>query len=968
MVLVMPSDYLSTANSKLLNALLVTITANNGEASRGRSELFGAMAVSPHSEWAQKVTAFRASPTRFLASTTAENFVQDLLRILTDEKMGENIKVQVLAVLQEFPTSLFTSSQSAERAVESIFNIYLQLPLVLKLLTLKCQLLLSVTTVVISTDHLISDQKVLKNLMKQLLDVVGDSNDHKNGVNFRPLRAMACNCLQEFETCYPGLLSGKLELLSTLRKEEVTPLHQAYTLLYSQALKNAIHTISQVHNASEGAIREMLVRNEGIKWKVMEKQRDLAAVTMTTNFSLMTSADETKELKSCVSLLLEECFLLTPVSQAVLLRELAQIIIMVHSLSPAIFRSQILRLFGTMDISLLHTILYMKTTFTDSLFTAEDENLLLKRLVVMAQHPLLNVPLRLFYLDCLLHFPENRPINSNLEENLPVTFTPRMANCLFPTLFNDSSTMLARLNLLSLVCLENTEEERGVTELFDYLMSLYKLVDVSGNRERIVTFFQAMYIFVGHFYSNEECMSQLTNHIVQLYKKHCSLAPHMINLLDSTQNLLEDCKWSVSLAGALQKLVVELPFQHLTSSNLMWHLKILARVAKESTIAQKATIQFLLSAIQSSDLCERGDWRMGNAILSVCRNILHCQNLEPTFRALADLLQHIHLWFQDIDIQDHAHLYYVLLTCLSGEKLARVVAAGPGNCSQAKMRSLSLMAESAGSSISVLPIKHPILQLTPFPKDDSPTVSPPGETSDQNLEIDYFEQYLEQFHDPGFVSTIEQKFYLSFTEEVDSHFHKLFTILVHFDLQNSHYESLSDLHVPCLLFNKEPHVFSLVFKPRLPFPFTLHTNAIFTTEDGDTYCSQLKPVDIDFPRLFLPFPVPLSWPSDVKASLFNKLWASLIQTESTQSALSRFCFKMVQRSLCDLVQSHFQKYVVSQHSEPESYQVFLFLPPRVNILFQLEQMDDIVKVDIVTNNWKLLPFINSYFLDMTSEK
>lgn len=924
------------------------------------------MAVSSNHEWTQKVAAFHANPSHFLASTTAENFVHDLLRVLTDEKMGENIKVQILVILQEFPTLLLVSSQSAGRAVESVFNLYLRLPLTPKTLKLKCHLLLSVTTIVIATDDLLSDEQTLKNLMKQLLDVACDSNDHRNGVTFRPLRAVVCDCLREFETCYPGLLSGKLELLSSLQRREVTPLHQAYTLLYSQVLKNAIHTVAQVHNASGGTIREMLERNEDIKWKGREKQQELAAVTVTTNLSLFPSADETKELKSCVSLLLEESFLLTPASQAVLLRELAQVVLMVHSLSPAMFRSQILRLFGTMDVSLLHTMLYMKATFTDSLFTVEDENLLLKRLVGMVQHPLLGVPLKLFYMDCLLHFPENRPLSSNLQENLPVLFTSRMANCLFPTLFNDSSTMLGRLNLLSLVCLENGVDERGIAEIFDYLMSLYKLVDISGSRDRIVTFFQAVYIFVSHFYTNEEYMAELTNRMVQLYDKHCSLAPHMINLISSTQNLLEDCKWPVSLAGALQKLIVALPLQQLPP-NLMWHLKVLARVAKEGSIPQKATVQFLLIVIRSCNVCGMGEWQMGNAVLSVCRNILHCQNLEPIFKDLADLLQHLHLWFQDIDIQDHAHFYYALLTCLSTDKLAGIVAEGSGNCSCTKIRSLSLMSESAGSSVSVLPVKYPILQLIPIPENACPTVSPAGEASEQDIGEDYLEKYLGQFCDPGFASTITLTFHLAFVEKVDPHFHKIFTILLHFDLQSSHYEPLSDLLVPCLLFNKKPHAFSLVFKPRSPFPFTLHASAIFTTEDGDTYCSQIQPVDVGFPRLFLPLPVPLSWPPEVKVSLFTKLWTSLIQNGSSQSILSRFCFKTAQGPLCELIRLHFQKYVVSQHSQPESYKVFLFLPPCINVLFQLEQIDDIVKVDIVTDNWKLLPFINSYLVDMTSK-
>ncbi|XP_038677510.1 AP-5 complex subunit beta-1 isoform X1 [Scyliorhinus canicula] len=923
----------------------------------------------PNYDWAQKLAAFHADPARFLDSTTTQNFVGDLLRALTDEKTGENVKKQILGVIQEFPTWLFTNSQAAERAAESIFSIYSQLPFVPKAVNLKCHLLLSVTTIVITTDHLISNEKVLKNLMRQLLDAVCDTNDRKYGGGFRPLRAVACDCLREFETCYPGLLSRKLDLLHTLQQKEVTPLHQAYTLLYSQVLKNAIRALSQSRSVSDGAIREMLTRNEEIKWKVMAKAQDLSAVTITSGLSSLPSTVETKELKSSVTLLLEECFLLTPVSQAALLREVIQVVLLVRSLAPAIFRSQLLRLFGTMDISLLHTMLHMKATFTDSLFTVEDENFLLKRLVCMAHHPLLSNPLKLFYMDCLLHFPENRPINSNLEENLPILFTPKMAACLFPTLFNDSSTMLSCLNLVSLMSVENAEEDRGLAEIFDYLMSLYKLVDVNGSRERTVTFFRAVYIFVGYFHTNEMFMVELTQYMVKLYQRHCTLAPHMINLINSTQNLLEDAKWPVSLAEALQKMIVEFPSKQLSPHKLMWHLRVLTRVAKEATILQKVTVQFLLNVVRASDVCRSGDWRTGNAVLAVCRSILHHQNLEPIFSDLADLLQHIHLQFQDVDIQDHAHFYYALLTCLSHEKLARIVAEGTGNCSRAKTRSLSsLMSESTGHSISVLPIKHPVLKLIPVPEEHCPNLSAAGDTSEMDYEEDYLEKYLGQFCIVGFASTIVMKFHLTFAERVDPEHHRVYAIHLHFDLRNSHYEPLSDLYVPCLFFNGEPHVFSLPFKPRLPFPITLYTSAIFTREDGSTCCSQLEPLDVGFSRLFLTLPVPKNWPSKIKASLFDQLWTSLAQADSSQSALSRFCFQTAQRPLSELVTLHFQKYVVSQKSDPESYKIFLFLPPQTNILFSVEQLDSVAKVDIVTDNWKLLPFINSYLIDITSQK
>ncbi|XP_048470940.1 AP-5 complex subunit beta-1 [Rhincodon typus] len=926
------------------------------------------MAVS-NSEWSQKVAAFYANPSHFLASTTAENFVCDLLRVLADEKISENVKVQVLGIIQEFPGRLFTSSRVAEQAAESIFSIYSQLPFVPKSVNLKCHLLLSVTTIVIATDHLTSNEKILNNLMGQLLDAVCDANDCKYGGHFRPLRALACNCLREFETCYPGLLSTKLEILHTLQQKEVSLLHQVYTLLYIQVLKNAIRTLSRSRVVSEGAIRELLMRNEEIKWEVMEKPQDLLAITATTNLSPLPVTVETKELKSSVTLLLEESFLLTPVSQAALFHELIQVVLMVRSLSPAIFRSQLLRLFGTMDISLMHTMLHMKASFTDSLFSAEDENFLLKRLVCMAQHPLLSNPLKLFYMDCLLHFPENRPINSNLEENLPVLFTPKMAACLFPTLFNDSSTMLSRLNLVSLMCLDSAEEERGLAEIFDYLVSLYKLVDADGSRGHTVTFFQVVYIFVSCFHASEIYMSELTQYMVKLYQRHCTLAPHMINLIDSIQHLLEDSKWPVSLGDALRKLIVELPSEQLSPHKLIWHLKVLARVAKEPTITQKATVQFLLNVVRASDMCGLGEWRMGNAVLSVCRSILHHQNVKPIFSDLADLLQHIHVQFQDIDIQDHAHFYYALLTCLSHEKLAGIVAPGSGNCNRAKARSLSsLMSESAGHSISVLPIKHPVLKLIPVPEEGPSNNNPTGDTDMNYYEEDSLEKYLNQFQNVGFASAVVMNFHLTFAEKVDPDYHKIYTVHLHFDLRSIHYEPLSDLHVPCLFLNRNPHVFSLAFKPHLPFPVTLHTRAVFTTEDGSTCCSQLEPVDIGFACLFLAPPVPTNWPSKMKAQLFSQLWESLLQTGSSQSVLSRFCFTIARRPLSELTNLHFKKYVVSQQTDPESYKIFLFLPPRVHLLLSVEQVDNVAKVDIVTDNWQLLPFINSYLIDITSEK
>ncbi|MBN3271594.1 AP5B1 protein, partial [Polyodon spathula] len=872
--------------------------------------------------WPQRVAVFSCSPSHFLSSTTPEDFLSDLLQDLKDDKVGESTKVLMLGPLQEHPTILCPSQQVGEQTAATLLGVFSQMAHTPKYVNLKCHLMLSIATVIISTSVVKQGVKVAEGFLDLLFQTAQDTNDQKHGGMFRPLRAMACDCLREVETCCPGLLSHKLEALYSLKQQEITPLHQAYTLLYGVALRNAVHCLTLQKDVMDGDLKKLLASNEGFAWKTTEKPLELVPLTTMSRIPVLPSNVETKELKSVVSLLLEECYLLTPVTQAALLRELTQVVSMVQSLSPAIFKSQLLRLFGTMEISLLHSTLQMKGTFTDSLFTAEDENFLLKRLVGMAQHPLLSTPQKLFYIECILHFPENRPISSNGEESLPVLVTPRMAASLFPTVFNDSRTMLSRLNILSLVYLEADEEE-GIDYIFDHLMALHKIVDHHGTREMTTTFFRAVYIFMQNFYLNERYTRDLIESLSELYRRHYTLAPNLINLVDSTQKLLEDSSWPTDLLKALQVLIVELPLQQLIHQSLYWHLKVLGRVAKEEQASQRSTVRFLLNLLINSSLCGLGDWRIGNALLSVCRNLLQHPNLDHVFIELADLLQFMMHSFEDVDIQDHARFYYTLLTNLSKEKLSGVLNMGTVG-SQAKIRSLSsIMAESEelSSCLTVHRTRQPVLKLVKLSEDN--------------------------------------------ISEVDALYHKLFCICLHFEQTDSNYERVSDVSVPCLIYDRKPCVVSLTLKPWRPYPTVLHASAIFTTEDGLSWHTQLDPIPIGFPDLFLPLPVPVHWSQGSREQLFHQLWNSLSPEESSPSATSLFCFEVGERSLKEVIESSFHQYLVSKEANPESYKVLLFLPPQFYVLLKIENSEDAASVSIITDNWKLLPFINSYIKCIT---
>ncbi|XP_018614071.2 AP-5 complex subunit beta-1 [Scleropages formosus] len=918
------------------------------------------MASTNASSWPRRISSFTSSPSQFLSGTTADSFLDQVLHELRDDRISESTKVLLLTPFLEHPTILCPFPAVGEETAVELLAIFCQVPH--KSLQLRCQLLVAITSVLVCTSCVSSEVEVAVGFLDLLYQTIQDTNDHKNGQQFYYLRLTACDCLREIETCYPGLLSQKLEALYLLKQQETTPLHQAYSLLYTLALKNAIRLLSLQKGGADDDLKRVLAGNEGFAWKAVETPLPPYPVSSTGQISVVQTSTDNKELKSIVSLLLEESYLLTPLSQATLLRELIEVVAMVQALSPAIFKSQLVRLIGTVEITLLHATLLMKSTFTDSLFTTEDENFFIKRLVSMAQHPLLSVQQKLFYMDCILHFPENRPISSNGEESLPVLVTPHLAASLLPTVFNDSRTMLCRLSLLSLVYLEADEnDDKGVGYLFSHLMALHRIVENHGTREMTVTYFKSVFTFLTYFYHNEKFTDDLTKSISELYSKHCYLAPNVINLIDRIQEHLEDPKWSIRLLQALQKLIVELPLVQMNIQNLGWHLKILGRVSQESQVSQGKTLCFLLSVLINTSLCTTGDWKMGSVVLVVCRNLLQHPSLHRVFTELADLLQYIMQHYNDVDIQDHARFYYTLLTNLSREKLSGVLTKGP-NVEQTKVRSLSsLMAESEGLSncLTVQETTGTVLKLTKVHNTNVHRVSQQTDSEGHEGE-DVLTFYRKQFSSPGFSSKVILEYHLTYAGDVDVTFDKLFSICLHFDLTDSNYEQVSDISVPCLFRNRKPPVVRVTLQPRQPYPSTLCASAMFTTDDGLSWHTQLEDIPVCFSDVFLPLPVPVGWSQEKREKLFDHLWSSMCEEEPGQSATSLFCFEIGNQELPALIESNFSAYLISQEPEKQSYKVMFFLPPQFHVLLTIANAEDAVQVRIATDNWDFLPFINTY--------
>ncbi|KAL7407884.1 hypothetical protein ABVT39_015140 [Epinephelus coioides] len=949
--------------------------------------------------WAERISAFSRSPSRFLYGTTAEGFLAELLRELRDDRASYSIKVLLLSPLCEYPTLLCPSDSVGEETALELMSVFHQSSP--KSVEFRCNLLLALTSVLVCTSSVSSHSRASQDFLDLLLQIAQDTSDLQGDGAFRFLRATACDCLRELEASSPGLLSQRLELLGGLRQRETSRLHQAYTGLHSLVLRNAVYQLTQEAGAGADHLKALLGGNTSFAWEAeldsgLVNNKDSAILfslilgPMGTVPTLQTGPD-CKELRPVLSSLLEESYLLTPLCQAALLHRLTEVVAMVPGVPPAVFRAQLLRLLGTSEVCLFHSTLLMKCAFTDSLFSAEDEAFILQRLVMLSQHPLSSTPEKLFYMDCILHFPENRPIScSDGDETLPVLLTPRLALALVPTVFNDSATMLARLNLLSLVYLEEGEEGegeegRGLAYLYEHLTSLLHIVENGGSRDIVVTFFRAAFLFLFYFCHVERYFYSLMEKLCELYLRHTHLAPHFINLADQTQGKLTESSWAVGFLRALQGVITEAPLAQLTLQDLSWHLKMLARVAEEGEIPQHSTLCFLSSIItpSSSSLYVSSDWRLGNSLLGVCRCLLIHPSLDSLLIPLADVLQDLTCRYGDTGIQDHTRLYYTLLTTLSREKLAGILAQGSTEGGgQVKKRSLScIMAESEGltSLLTIHQTDKTIFRLTEAhskPQDETQT-DKEGDINHNGTETcpgevnTALRAYRAQFDVPGFASEITLNYQLTHVETDDSCFDQLYSIRLHFSLTDDHYEELSDISVPCLFRERASPEVSLRLKPRWPYPTTLHTSAIFTTQDGLTWLTILPHIQVAFQQAFMPLPAPQAWGQGGKLRLFQGLWDEMSSDngeDSADCATSLFCCQLKGEALIALVENHFLPYLISDLSDREEFKVLFFLPPQSHVLLKINLEEDTTHFNIVTDNWQLLPHISSYLLTITSSQ
>nr|XP_016854649.1 PREDICTED: LOW QUALITY PROTEIN: AP-5 complex subunit beta-1 [Anolis carolinensis] len=831
--------------------------------------------------WPGTVASFRAGPSAFLLSRGAsEAFVAEILRELHGDRSGERTKLSLLMLLLEFPRLLCPDPKAGQEAAASLVALFARLGPSPAKASLRRHLLFAAGTVLVATEAFAEACPTSRQYLALLLRLAADLNDQRGGPAERPVRMAACECLRELEAGCPGLLSGRLEALRSFQRREASPAHQGYALLYGAALRNGVLLLAK---RGTGSLGGLLAGKEDLAWGPGE-----VSAAGLDRLVLLPSPGDLKELKSVVSALLDGSFSLSPAAQSHLLWHLAQAVSVVRTQSPAIFKAQLVRLFGTADVALQHAILQLKALFTDSLFTAEDEAFLLRRLV-------------------------------------------------------GHGTVLARLNLLCLVCVESEgPAASGSGLLLEHVLALGGVVAQGGRPEGRAALLPGGLLFASHFGPRPQPIAELTRCVLRLYRRDCSLAPNVINLLDEAWGSLEDPGWAGTLARGLQELIVGVP---LREGGLGWHLTALARLAREKDLSQGGTVRFLGRLVASGQL---GDWRSGQMLLRVCRNLM--QLCRPP--DLADLLQAVPLRHADTDVQDQARFYSTLLANLSGEKLGAVLAREAPAKARTLSSSIVADSESFVASLTVHPVEPAPLELRRAAGggdgDGAPAATCPA------LGAEDYSRWLLEARPP---SRLRLACHLAHVGPRGPPFDLLLCVALRFSCSDRHYGPVPELCVPCLSAHRPPQALALTLAPRCPFPTRLDVSAVYTTREGLTRCSRLGPVQVAFCDLFVPLPVP-AWPLEKRQRLFAALWDRLCPENGADRAESVTVWPVPPRPLDGLMQSHFARYLLAEHSG--RYEVGLALPPRCHVLLRVQSVAESARVGIRTDNWKILPSLNSY--------
>ncbi|XP_076331779.1 AP-5 complex subunit beta-1-like isoform X2 [Tachypleus tridentatus] len=889
--------------------------------------------------WLYALTVWRQNPEEFLCNLNikADTFHLDILRDLCDDEVDDSCKTFLLTFLQENVTLLFTDEDRLEQTVGSLHSVFHQLVGTEKV-RLKCQFLITVTTILLGGEFDLSSSTIkgqLTAFVDLLLEIVCNTKKETP-----LLRGTACKCLQEIEISYPGIIEPHAEAVWNAFQQDTSPAFQSCASLISVILT---HLVQEKNHSSTNTIE---TKKTGSSKQILVPSPILSSEI---------------EVFPVVMNLLDQLKWMSSASVYCVLNNLVEVVKCTSDLLPTIFKTWLPKLTWTSYVPLFHLAFILQQEFGSDLFTSREEQMLMEQLISCANHPLLTVAHRLLFLDWVHVFVENRGQFSPWKN-----ISPGLIDVFFPSPFDGPDVQGKKLWILA-----SSEEYRTDGQfqlLVAHLEGIKKLV-LSGDGYRPVnSFFRTLFFFYSK-HGSPFLEIEIQKLLLTVMFAVPELSFRVVDFIECLQEQIPHSSLPETLVSAIVHFVYDLPV-----SSVLLHLHCyLELLRKASTLPAifcfpKRILKFLMEVIKTLSSEDKMNWLLGNRLLDVCQSIIQHHNLSLLYKEIGELLYLIMMTFNEVDIKNRTKMYYAAVTSLASTKVKQIFQ--NSSHSQVVTQALSSIVDEGPVFARVMTIQYldvPVLQLKRIST---------LETQVQDYKNSFFpkldsgnliEDYQSFLRSETFTSQVQVSFQVCLCE--DAPFDKICGVILQVNTshkcKNIPNAEFSILEKPGIK-DVEPENFTITIAPELSTALTLYFRSEFTTEEGRTYISSPLPHVISFEDLFLPLLV-----NDCagKIKVFDSLWKSIVyrakQGLKESSCQESLCHMQLSKSaLKDLVTKRWHQFWVQANQVKDvektvtSYDVGVFLPSHEHILMKLSYQNEGTLVYIVTDNWKIFPWLN----------
>lgn len=888
--------------------------------------------------WQQVSVAMKRDLQEFThkKGSSEDECVLDLLQALYTEGITDATKVMMLGVLQEMSESLFMDETSIEQAIGTLIGFYQEVTMNKGSTFLKSQILVCLTTLALTGNQLREQPGLFIDVTNLLFDVLSKVNQGAD----RIVREAACECLEEVENIYPGVLMYKLDHFYAMSQLENTHVRQSYVSLFTTVLKNAVRLKCKQSSLEEDEVSDLITtRKEPLKPLILpdmipEDAFDIRASKSWENLVLPSSVSKT-ELRTAIVKCMDNLSLMSVPDTVRAIQDLC-CICSSSDLPMEIFHDIPRNLTRSISLPCFHIQMYIL-----NYYKIEPDASFFQDVIRNICHPALSLGHRLF---CMQFCIDNSLKFSIEDEDLAVCK---------PVIFDSLDETLTKLLFVINLC----QEGMPMKSFIPYLEPLMTSVRHGAQGKWAVACFRGLFTLYMKEPSDELAKTISDFIVEEAVSQHPHFAEHALNFIASVKRELPESQFPSSLLQTMTNFISTVSPEK-CMENLEHFLKIFNAAAMEKSLQLKPVTNYIQVLFNTTSVLGNQIWLLGNQMIQICHNLMVHPSLPSLFTSVGEILFSLMTHHSDTNIRDVARFYYSMLIYLSEEKIKAILTSGGASSNSQNLTNLVTGTNQFPLAPAVIHLEEPVLQLKRLKKRHC------YKSLTHAVNGCSFNNYLQTVESNTDLPELQLDFRLCkaiIKEQKQLNCTKLYAIVLNV-ASPTFYEPVEDIQVPHFDLDDSTDnesIISLTIIPKEPNPAVLEASAIFTSADNRTYTCQLEAVPLNFADFFLPLPAS----ADERLAIFNQLWdhvTSECQRDGSVCAQSVMTLPFTASQLHPVIEEKLSEYITARPEINSScWKVGIFLPPRWHLLLKMTSTD-ITVVNINADNWRLLPLICDY--------